>query len=263
MLTSSQRDILHGTRMSLKAITLPWMAALLLQGSLAIVLAAKKMWKKFPLFLSYCVSNLVLNIVLYVIHASKWQRSIYFEAYWLTEAVGLFLGVAVVYEIFNHLLTPYPALRKLAGQIFQGVIIVLALLACIVVYSQPSGDKNHMQAAFLLVEQVCRIIEVGLLLFLFVFASAFGLHWRQYAFGIAVGLGIFATVELVALTMRIQFGTTANSVFNIVRTFSFNSSLLIWIGYILAPELAARPAEVPKRAQLEQWNKAIMELIYQ
>ena len=249
--------------MSLKAITLPWLAALVLQGSLAGVLAAKKMWKKFPFFLGYCVSNLVCSIVLYVIHASKWLHSFYFEAYWLAEAIGLLLGIAVVYEIFNHLLTPYPALRKLAGQIFQGVVIVLVLVACAVVYSQPSGDKNHMQAAFLLIEQVCRILEVGLLLFLFVFASAFGLHWRQYAFGIAVGLGIFITVELVALTMRIQFGTTANPIFNMVRTFSFNSSLLIWIAYILAPELATSPAEMPKRAQLEQWNHAIMELIYQ
>jgi hypothetical protein len=39
--------------------------------------------------------------------------------------------------------------------------------------------------------------------------------------------------------------------------------MFIWIIYLLAPELATSPAEMPKRAQLEQWNKAIMELIYQ
>jgi hypothetical protein len=39
--------------------------------------------------------------------------------------------------------------------------------------------------------------------------------------------------------------------------------MFIWITYLLAPELAATPAEMPKHAQLEQWNRAIMELIYQ
>jgi hypothetical protein len=141
--------------------------------------------------------------------------------------------------------------------------VLLAVLGCIVAYAQPLGERGHLQAAFFIVEQATRIFEVGLLLSLFLFASAFGLHWRQYAFGVALGLGLFAAVELVGVTMRVQFGVTANAMFAIVRTVSFSSSLLIWIGYILAPELAASPSEIPKRAQLEQWNQAVMELIYQ
>jgi hypothetical protein len=33
------------------------------------------------------------------------------------------------------------------------------------------------------------------------------------------------------------------------------------MGYLLAPERAATAVEVPKQAQLEQWNQAVMELI--
>lgn len=249
--------------MSFRLVLSPWVAALLLQTILSGVLLTKRLWRKFPFFVGYCVSGLVLNVSLYAVYSSQWRHQLYFKAYWFTEGLGLLMGLAVTYEIFNLLFNPYPALRKLAMQAFQGVVVLLVLVGCVVAYMQPLGENNHVQAAFMIIEQATRVLEVGLLGFLFLFASAFGLHWRQYVFGIAVGLGVFAVVELVAITMRVEFGVTASPVFNIVRTISFNTSLLIWIGYILAPELAAAPSEMPKRAQLEQWNRAVTELIYQ
>ena len=249
--------------MLLKSLASPWAAALLLQATLSGVLIAKRMWRRFPIFLAYCVSSLILNGALFLIYVSHWRRPLYFKAYWLTEAIGWLMGLAVVYEIFKHLFRPYPALRKLATHIFQSAVILLVLLGCIVAYAQHLGESNHVQAGLMVVDQASRILEVGLLAFLFLFASAFGLHWRQYVFGIASGLGLFAAVELVGITMRLQFGITASPIFNVVRTISYNSSLIIWMSYILSPELATSPSELPKRAQLEQWNQAIMELIYQ
>ena len=249
--------------MLLKALTSSWFAALLLQAILAGVLLFKRMWGRFPFFVGYAVSSLFSTLTLYLLYLSSVSYAIYSRVYWLSEALGLFLGLAVVSEIFRHLLNPYPALRRLATQVFRGALVFLILLGCVVIWAQPHRDPNGIRTALLTMEQAGRILEVGLLLFLFLFASVFGLHWRQYVFGIALGLGIFVTVELVAVTMRVQFGPAALSIFKIIRTVSYSSSLFIWIAYILAPELATSPAEVPKRSQLEQWNKAIMELIYQ
>jgi hypothetical protein len=220
------------------------------------------MWEKFPFFTGYAVISLLSTVTLYSLYVASAPRG-YSRVYWLSEAVGLFLGLAVVWEIFGHLLNPYPALKRLATQFFRGAVVFLILLGCVVIYLQPLGDPNRIRTALFVVEQAGRILEVGLLLFLFLFASVFGLHWRQYVFGIALGLGLFVTVELVAVTIRVEFGPAALSMFRIIRTVSYNSSLFIWIAYILAPELATSPADVPKRAQLEQWNQAIMELIYQ
>lgn len=247
----------------LRSIPLPWVAALLLQAALAGVLIAKKLWRRFPFFFSYCLLNFVLGLGLFVVFRLNPHGRLYMYAYWMKEALGLLLGFALLYEIFRHLFAPYLALRRLARQIFQGAVALLILLGWVVWYAQPLGESNHLQASFFLVEQVTRILEVGLLFSLFLFTSAFGLHWRQYVFGIALGLGVFTAVELVAVTMRLQFGLTAGSIFNMCRSVSFNASLLIWIGYILAPDMVASPAEMPKRAQLEQWNRAVMELIYQ
>jgi hypothetical protein len=46
-----------------------------------------------------------------------------------------------------------------------------------------------------------------------------------------------------------------------MRIAAFDCSLLIWLGYLLAPpERATSTLNVPK-AQLEQWNQAVTELI--
>lgn len=249
--------------MWLKVLTSSWFAALLLQAVLVGVLLVKRMWVNFPVFVAYSTATLFATGLLYSLFlVGVSHRLVYVIVYWLCEAAGLFLGLAVVCEIFNNLLSSYPALKKLATQVLRGAVLFLVVLGCVVAYIQPWGEHDPIRVPMMVVEQAGRILEVGLLLFLFLFASAFGLHWRQYVFGIALGLGIFVTVELVAITMRLQFGIAANSIFTVVRTISYNSSLFIWIAYILAPELAVNPAEVPKRAQLEQWNRAVMELIY-
>ncbi len=102
-----------------------------------------------------------------------------------------------------------------------------------------------------------------MLMCLFLLSTAFGLHWRQQVFGIALGLGLFVAVELITVTVWGMTGKAAHDALNVIRILSFNISLLIWIGYLLATERASSEAELPQRSQLEQWNQAVMELIRQ
>jgi hypothetical protein len=242
-----------------KSLLSPWIAALMLQAILVCVLFAKRMWRKFPIFFAYSLATLILNVGMYGVYHSS-LSGLYSRIYFLNEGVGLVLGLAVVYEMFRHLFAPYPALRRLATHGFGGAIALLVTLGTVVVYVEPVNLRSMLFVA----EQAARILEIGLLMFLFLFAGAFGLHWRQYVFGIAVGLGVFVAGELIAVTIWVQRGGTAFvSIVNMVRNISFNVGLLIWIGYILAPELALQSGEMPKTAQLEQWNRAVMELIYQ
>jgi len=247
--------------MSLKVL-LPqlWIAGMVLQALLAIVLLAKKTWKNFPVFTIYSIFGLMMGLSLYSLRFSKLA---YNQVYWFTEVLGLLLGFGIFYEIFRTLLNSYPALRTLARSIFQWSALGLMLLGCIVFYSQSSGDLNPLMSTMLVVEEATRTIEVGLLVFLFLFASAFGLHWRQYLFGVALGFGIFISVELVAVSMRLHFGHTAEVAVNFARIIAFNLSLLTWLGYLLIPESTARNTDLPKLAQLEQWNHALTELIHQ
>lgn len=241
------RSLIHGL----------WIGSIVVQMLLTAVVLAKKVWLKHPVFATYVFFNLLGATATYV--AAR-DGMAYFYTYWVCEAIAIVLGLAVVREVFTSLFSPHPALRKLATMIFRAAIVGLVILACGVIYAQ-SGSSRGIANAVLLAAEAARIVEVGLIMFLFLSSSAFGLHWRQNVFGIALGLGMFTAVELVTVTLIGHVSSTTAQAFNLARGISFSTSLLIWLGYLLAPELTTSNTEVPKRAQLEQWNQAVMELI--
>jgi hypothetical protein len=235
-----------------------WYAQAAIQIFLVVVVLARKMWTRFPSFSAYVLFNLAATLIKHTIQQSG---ALYFYTYWICEALAIVLGLAVVREIFMSLFAPHPALRKLATVIFRSAICLLIAMGCMVVYLQTPITQG-LAKAVLTGEEGTRIVEVGLIMFLFLSSSAFGLHWRQNVFGIALGLGIFNASELMVLA--IQLHNSSRETFQIIaiaRVLAFSVSLLVWLAYLLAPERVTSSAEVPKRAQLEQWNQAITELI--
>jgi hypothetical protein len=234
-----------------------WIGGIALQVLLAAVLLVKRAWLKYPAFVGYIFFNLFRTAATFSVYRN---RAVYFYTFWACEAIGLVLGLAVVREIFTNIFSPHAALRKLATLIFRVAVVALVLLACGAIYEQ-SGNARSIANGVLLASEATRIVELGLIMFLFLSSSAFGLHWRQSEFGIALGLGTCAAVELVNVTLMPHLSPEAGQVLSLVRSLSFNGSLLIWLGYLLVPERVTSSGELPKKAQLEQWNQAVMELI--
>jgi hypothetical protein len=236
-----------------------WISGLVLQSALALVLLAKRFWGCFPLFTAYSLFNLVGTAVCFLIRS---KGVLYFYTFWINEGIAILLGLAVVFEIFQHLFSVHIGLRKLATLVLRISIVVLIVGGILVAILQSSGMASRVVKAVVTIAEGARIVEVGLFLSLFVFSTVFGLHWRQHIFGIALGLGINTAVELVVLAMHVHFGIKSAPALSVLRLVSFSTALLIWIGYILVPE-PATVGELPKREQLEQWNKAVMEFMHQ
>jgi hypothetical protein len=234
-----------------------WIGGIALQILLTGILLAKRAWQKYPVFAAYIFFNLFEAAATFSVYRN---RAVYFYAFWACEAIGIVLGLAVVREIFTNIFAPHAALRKLATLIFRVAVVALILLACGAIYEQ-SGNARSISNGVLLASEATRIIELGLIMFLFLSSSAFGLHWRQSEFGIALGLGTCAAVELINVTLMPHLSLASAHVFSVVHSFSINFSLLIWLGYLLVPERATSRGEMPKQAQLEQWNQAMTELI--
>jgi hypothetical protein len=237
-----------------------WLIGLVFQVFLVGVLLAKKTWTKFPMFFAYAGYTLGETAVLLAIRGT---RSLYFYSYIVGESVSVILGLSLVCEMFTHLFSLQPALRKLARISFRVAVVLVVLFAGAVIYSHSPIGRQGVGSAILLVEEAARVLEVGLITFLFLFSTVFGLHWRQSIFGIALGFGIPCVGELFAVTLAPHVGVATRQFLNLGQLVAFDFGLLIWLGYAALPERATGTAEMPQRAQLEQWNQAIMELINQ
>jgi hypothetical protein len=133
--------------------------------------------------------------------------------------------------------------------------VILALAA-------PGNDQDKMIAGIFTVKRTVTIVQAGLLGFLFLFASAFGVAWRHYAVGIASGLGVYGAVELIAMVMRAKFGAVVDSSIYWILMIVNTCCVMIWAAYIVVPVQHSHPATpVPDSSRLEDWNRALAELL--
>jgi hypothetical protein len=232
-------------------ITWIWLAGIALQAALALVIVSKKVWARFPFFATYVLTNLGANGLLYLINALRASARVYFYCYWITQAITLMLGLATVFEIFTSLLVSYPRLRKLALLVCRYTLPALGLFGTLVIVLRPQGETTSNAPLFAL-EEAVRIGEVGLVVLLFVFAGIFGLLWKRSALGIALGIGLYASVQLIAVALQSYAGEQrAWYGSNIASMLAFDLSLLIWLGSLLSREYAAGNVELPERVHPE------------
>jgi len=101
-----------------------------------------------------------------------------------------------------------------------------------------------------------------LLVFLFLFSSTLALSWRHYAFGIAVGFGVFASIELILVAVRAQVGPNGDAAYVLVKPLAYVFACFIWVGYLLAPAPARQSLQSKSFEDLDKWNQTVLGLLH-
>lgn len=240
-------------------VYVPWVIAFSVRCAILVFMWKKGLARTFPVFFSYLlVVNLRSALGLYLTSADV---NLAFYVYWIGEAVSVALGLAVIGELFRHVLGPYPTLDRLGRTVFRWVAVGLVSLALLSM-SLPGGEDNIFMATILPVARAVRILQFGLLFLLFVFSSYFGLGWRHLVFGIALGMSLFVSVELTAVSMRSETGSIAHETWSLVTRLSYGAATLIWFWYIGVPQpVEEATPKVPARDTVERWNQALLQFL--
>jgi hypothetical protein len=230
-----------------------------LEGVLVGLMLFRGFYKKLPYFFTYIAYDVANTLVLWGLQ--KHHPVAYFHGYWYGEIVSWVLILAVIYEIYASLLKEYTSLQKLGAILFWFMGVVLVLVAFWTAFNSPGSDTLRFIRAVLTLERSMRIVQAGLLMVLFVFASFFGLSWKNYLFGIALGLSIFIFAELAIVAVRTFGGKAQNLFYVLLKPASYDLAALVWMVYLVkswqAKDLPALP-----RTQLVEWNDTLQELLH-
>jgi len=225
----------------------------------------RKLVREYPVFFAYATFQVLLTAVLFSIHLLQLQHRAgyadYFYAYWTTQAISIVLGFAVIHEIYCGVFQHYDALQRMGGILFACAGIALLALAIWTAMSAPGAGTPGIVSALLLLERSVRVMQCGLVFFLFVASSYFGLPWQNYRFGIALGFGVFASIELAAIAVRSQWGASVAAACSQINSAAYTSGVMIWVCYLLAPQPASQYAGVAQHNDLEKWNQALQEML--
>ncbi|MGC2196095.1 MAG: hypothetical protein WA628_15585 [Terriglobales bacterium] len=232
-----------------------WFAHPALQASLVGIMLWRKLHRTFPMFFGYVVFQLIVFAITFPLNNARFY-TVFFYACWATTAVSVVLGFRVIHEIFLDVFRPYDTLRDLGSVLFKWAGLVMLMVAGVVAASTASGTEDPLQAGIMTLERSVRVVQCGLILFLLVFSRYLGTNWRQKSFGIALGFGAFASVELSLIALNASTGNVFNQVLSsFINMTAYNITIFIWMGYMLAKSPARAPAAHMLRPQ--RWEEGL------
>jgi hypothetical protein len=176
--------------------------------------------------------------------------------YWAGAALNAVLGFKIIHEIFLDVFRPYHTLKDLGTVIFKWAGVVV-LLASVVVAFSTTSDRDPLVHAVMSLERSVRLVQVGLILFLLLFSRFLGVTRRQLSFGISLGFGLFAGIELLLLALD-SGGFLHDRSFDLANMGAYNLSIFIWLGYALVCSRNRQSAANP--LQTQRWERGLAEI---
>ena len=170
---------------------------MVLQLAILAALVRRDLLKDLRWFFSYTAFQVLVTVVETVEIAIKVSDLTYFYTFYIAELFSIALALCVIYEVFGSVLRPYDGLRNLGGKLYLYASVALGLVALATVVFGSGAETYRFVQVINLSQLGLRAVQVGLLVLLFIAHEPRpGLGWRTYSFGIALGYGTYAIVDL-------------------------------------------------------------------
>lgn len=245
-----------------------WLAPYALQVATAVIMVRRRLARDYPAFFIYTVFQPVQGFITFGLdHAVRANvlgvtPEDYWDAVWVFLVLSSVLRFAIIYEIFSHVLEDYRGLWELSRLLFAGTVVALLVVAVIVSVYGPANDPKPILGGIHVLNRAVSVMQLGQMLFLFLFASYLRLSWRSYTYGIALGLGIFSSVDLATSAIRAALGPApGNYVFDFITMGTYHCCTLIWLVYALVPDSSRQMVKTLPVDNLERWNLELERLL--
>jgi hypothetical protein len=215
----------------------------------------RKIHRTFPVFFAYIVFQILVFAITFPLRGVRFY-TVFFYVYWATTAISVILGFKVIHEVFLDVFRPYHTLRDLGSVLFKWAGLVMLMVAGVVAASTASGTEDPLRTGIMTLQSSVRVVQCGLVLFLLVFSRYLGTNWQQKSFGIALGFGSFAGVELSLVALNASTNDGLNRILtSFVNMTAYNITILVWVGYMLLKSPAREPAAHMLRPQ--RWEEGL------
>ena len=233
-----------------------WIAHPVLQTGIAAFMLRHGLHRKFKFFFGYILIQLVSFAVIF---PTSWNSySVSFYLYWVCDALSVAFGFAVIHEVFVDVFRLFHTLRDLGTVLFKWAGLVMLLVAGVVSVSTNSSETAPWMQAIITSQRCVRIIQVGMVLFLLFFAHYVGISRRQHSFGIALGFGFFAVIELVLICSWVGQHLGDPTLLSILNMAAYNATLLVWLGYVVVKSPARDTAM--SLLQPQRWEQSLSDI---
>jgi hypothetical protein len=241
-----------------------WISSPILQLFCVYLLYHRKLLAQFRFLAWFFVFVTVKAAVLFICYRYSSQQSwTYYAAYWVGTALQDIFMIPVLYEIFCAAFKPFAGLQDLAKVLFKWAAACIFFVGFVVFVTTPASQPTRFNLLVVGVndfERIVRVMECGLLMFLFIGSHHLGVSKRNRVFGFALGFGIDAFFQLVLYSALANSHISKMPRLAQMLPMVYFASLLIWVAYLVQPERQREPLHIPLSSPLLRWNEVALAL---
>ena len=235
-----------------------WFAAPLLQAGVLVCMFRRALHRDYPFFFNYTVLQVVSVPALAIVYLYSYK--VYYYGYYVNLGLSILLSFAVLHEIFRDAFRPYEALRDLGAILFRWAGLVVFLVGVMWAVNAAYRPENGVvQDTFLLAERSLRLMQCGLVFFLLLFSEYLGIPHRSFLFGISLGFGFFAAVNMLVVTGVSHHGILKHAALSQINSAAYLVTVVIWLGYTLAASPSPSKVTEMEEIRSKHWNSALRD----
>jgi hypothetical protein len=235
-----------------------WFASPLLQVAVLVCMVRRGLHKDYPYFFNYTILAVIGDPILLIIHPLSYTA--YYYAYYVYLGLSVLMSFAVLQEIFRAAFRPYEALRDLGVILFRWSALVVLLVGVMwAISAAHKPDYDRVQDVILLADRGLRLMQCGLVFFLLLFSEYLGIPHRSLLFGISLGFGFFAAVNMLVVTGASHRGVLLHATLSQINSAAYLIAVIIWFGYTLAAAPSRSRVAEPILLRSKDWNSALQD----
>ncbi|MGA8153640.1 MAG: hypothetical protein WB952_22010 [Terriglobales bacterium] len=244
-----------------------WAARFLLHAGLLAWMIVRRFYRDFPIFVLYTGEKVLQASILQAIrYSSPFDGRLYFMVFTVGSLLRWVLSFAVIYEIFKRAFRDYPALCNLGTNLFRGTTVFFLLIGVGLAWLKPADELRMVVSKVDLIEQTVCLVQCGLVVVLLFCAKKVGLSLQSRTFGIALGFGILASVNLATFAIRSRFespqASPTTDLLTLITMAAALCSVAVWTAYVMRPETAMDSfARMLPSHDMETWTQELRRLL--
>ena len=183
----------------------------------------------------------------------------FFYVYWTSYALEAVLSLLVIYSVFKLAMAPLQGLQALGMLVFRWVAAISVAVAIGVALTPHLTGIKFLVTMVTQLQQTSSILTLCLLLFVCFAIRPMGLSFRSRIFGVSLGLGFMATVNLVD-SAWISHSPNMYTTIGLINDVAVVLTLANWSAYFAFPEPKRRIVVLPTTSPFLRWNQISMAL---
>lgn len=229
--------------------------------ALALTMIRRQLHRQLPVFVAYLLFDAVSIGVIEALTLTNQQRVAWY-AMWVEDSICVALGFLIISDLFSKAFAGYAGLRVFARNVMYGSAAFLLILGVFTtVFFHKLEYTDFVFTVLKLWERSVKLLQLGLIMCLFALTKYLHLRWRNFHFGVALGLGFFALITLADNVVRAYYGKMVAGSLFAVENACYCLTIVIWLVYALQPDAGKIPIVSLPSHELEKWDLALSRFL--